>query len=100
MTLPQTALGRFRLVSALEGISYALLVFVAMPLKYGLELPQMVRVLGMTHGLLFICFVLTLSMVTLSRKWPVTRALVFFAASLVPLGAIWIERTCAAMTGD
>ena len=48
--LLSSALGRFRLVSLVEGLSYALLVFVAMPLKYGLDLPQMVRVVGMAHG--------------------------------------------------
>ena len=49
-------MGRLRAVSALEGLSYALLVFVAMPLKYGLGEPAMVKVMGMAHGVLFVVF--------------------------------------------
>jgi integral membrane protein len=94
--LMQTPLGRFRLVSIVEGLSYALLVFVAMPLKYGLDLPQMVRVIGMVHGLLFITFVVTLVSAATSRQWSASRAGLLFAASMVPLGALWIERSCSA----
>ena len=32
---PATPVGRFRIVAFWEGISYLLLLFVAMPLKYG-----------------------------------------------------------------
>ncbi len=95
-TLLQSPLGRFRLVSMAEGTSFALLLFVAMPLKYGLGLPLMVRVIGMTHGLLFVTFGVTLFAAMQDRAWPPSRAAKLLGASLVPLGAIWIERTCAA----
>ncbi|MDG1483566.1 MAG: DUF3817 domain-containing protein [Myxococcota bacterium] len=94
--LMQTPLGRFRLVSMVEGLSYALLVFVAMPLKYGLDMPGMVRWMGRAHGGLFIAFVVALVLAMFSRKWSVVRAGLLFAASMIPLGAIWIEKTCAA----
>jgi len=51
------AVAVLRVVSALEGLSYLLLVFVAMPLKYGFGWPLGVRVSGMGHGWLFIAFV-------------------------------------------
>lgn len=91
---------RFRFVSMAEGVSYALLVFFAMPLKYGFDLPQAVRVIGMAHGLLFIAFVITLLLTTRARGWSLGRPAVLFAASLVPLGAIWIERSMRAETAD
>jgi integral membrane protein len=93
--LLQDPLGRFRAVSALEGLSYALLVFIAMPLKYGYDMPEMVRVMGMAHGLLFLAFVATLALATRSRQWTLLRSGQLFMASLVPLGALWIERSCA-----
>lgn len=96
MTLLRAPLGRFRAVSALEGLSYALLVFVAMPLKYGFELPEMVRVVGMAHGLLFLAFVATLALAMRDRRWSILRSGQLFVASLIPLGALWIERSCAA----
>jgi len=95
-TLMKTPLGRFRMVSAMEGLSYALLMFVAMPLKYGLDLPQMVRVMGMIHGLLFIAFVLTLLGTIAARRWSLGRAGLLLGASMIPLGALWIERQCVA----
>ena len=64
-----SALGRFRLVSLVEGLSNALLVFVAMPLKYGLGQPQMVRVMGMAHGLLFVAFAIALLLAWRNRGW-------------------------------
>lgn len=96
MSYLQTPLGRFRVISAIEGLSYVLLVFIAMPLKYGLDLPQMVKVLGMAHGVLFMAFVLALVLAMRAQRWPITRAFTLLLASMVPFGAVWIERTCAA----
>jgi integral membrane protein len=80
-------------VSALEGLSYALLIFVAMPLKYGLDAPAMVRVVGMAHGVLFVAFSAALLAAWRECRWSMTRPASLMAWSLVPLGAIWIERT-------
>lgn len=93
-TALSTALGRFRVVSLIEGLSYALLVFIAMPLKYGLDQPEMVRVIGMVHGLLFVAFCIALWLAWRERRWSVGQAAALFGASLVPLGALWIERRC------
>jgi integral membrane protein len=92
MSLLSTPVGRLRVVSALEGLSYALLVFVAMPLKYGLDQPEMVKMLGMSHGGLFLAFSLALLLAWWSRGWSVMRAAGIMALSMVPLGAIQIER--------
>lgn len=92
-SLLSTAVGRLRAVSALEGLSYALLVFVAMPLKYGLGEPAMVKVMGMAHGVLFVAFSAALVAAWGDRRWHVTRPVALMVASMVPLGAIWIEHT-------
>ena len=63
--LLSTPVGRLRVVSALEGLSDALLVFVTMPLKYGLDQPEMVKVLGTSHGGLFLVFSLALLNLTI-----------------------------------
>ena len=91
-SLLSTAVGRLRAVSALEGLSYALLVFVAMPLKYGLGEPGMVRVMGMAHGVLFVAFSAALVAAWRDRAWSMARPVELMAWSLVPLGAIQIER--------
>src|SRR5690554_5622402 len=65
------ALGRFRLIALLEGTSYLLLLFIAMPLKYMMDMPQMVTWVGRAHGLLFVLYVLAGISVAIDRRWSV-----------------------------
>lgn len=88
----QSAVGRLRIVALCEGWSYVLLLGVAMPLKYGLDMPQAVRVVGMLHGLLFILFAAALFHAQLERRWGLGFSVLVFLSSLVPLGAFWMDR--------
>mgnify|MGYP005697712127 FL=1 len=85
-------LGRFRLVAQVEGASYILLVFIAMPLKYGIGWDLAVRYLGMAHGVLFIAYCLALLITRNVVPWRFPRMIVLFVASLVPFGTIWADR--------
>src|SRR5688500_2248012 len=82
-----TALRQFRLTALMEGWSYLILLFVAMPLKYAAGLPFAVRVVGSVHGLLFVVFVVTLYRVLRARQWPIGRAVTAFVCSIIPFGA-------------
>lgn len=86
------ALGRFRLISAIEGLSYLLLVFIAMPLKYIGGDPTYVKFFGMAHGVLFIIFMISLFEAKLKYKWDTSLAIQLFVLSLIPFGAIAIEK--------
>jgi len=90
-SLWSTAVGRLRVISAIEGLSYILLVGVAMPLKYGLDMPQAVRVVGQAHGFLFVAFVVALVWATVAARWSPLRAGWLLALSMIPLGALKIE---------
>lgn len=83
---------QLRLISLIEGISYLLLLFIGMPLKYGVGIKEVNHILGMGHGILTIVFCIMLSVVwtqkTLSSRW----CIVIFIASLIPFGAFFIER--------
>lgn len=81
-----------RTVSWLEGASFLLLLFVAMPLKYWMGLPQAVRVTGMVHGVLFIGLIYVLLRVSLTHRWPVKRALWVFGAAFIPFGPFLIDK--------
>jgi integral membrane protein len=85
-------LGQFRIVSLLEGVSYLLLLGVAMPMKYWMGDPTLVRVLGRVHGGLFVLFAVTLLRVAVEDGWPWRKSLTAFLASLAPLGAFWFDR--------
>lgn len=90
-SLLDSAVGRLRLVSGIEGLSYVLLMFVAMPLKYGLGIAIAVRIVGMAHGVLFVAFVAALAAAWFDRRWGVLRPAGIFALSRVPFGALVIE---------
>lgn len=81
-----TALGRFRVIGIIEGISYLVLLGIAMPLKYFLDIPVAVKIAGALHGLFFVLYLLGLAQVTLRNKWSVVRVGGAFIASLLPFG--------------
>lgn len=89
--LLSTAVGRLRVVSAVEGLSYVLLVGVAMPLKYVWGHPEAVRALGMAHGVLFVAFVGALVWAMAAQRWSPLKAGWLLILSLIPLGALRIE---------
>lgn len=74
-----------------EGISFLVLLFVAMPLKYYGDMPEAVRYTGMIHGILFVAFCVLLFKVWKGLKWPFTKALVAFIASLIPFGTFFLD---------
>ena len=88
----RTAIGRLRIASLIEGISYLLLVFIGMPLKYGMDMPMPNKVLGMGHGILTIIFVFALISAWGDKKISISLAIQTFIASLIPFGAFYIER--------
>ncbi|HEY0897321.1 MAG TPA: DUF3817 domain-containing protein [Sphingobacteriaceae bacterium] len=84
-------LDRFRFVAFLEGCSF-LLLGVTMILKYQYAMPGPNYVVGMAHGILFILYVLLLLQVTVHYKWSVGKAVLAFAASLLPFGTFYADK--------
>ncbi len=81
-----------RVVGMVEGLSFVLLLGIAMPLKYLAGLPQAVRVVGMIHGLLFVVYVAAAMHAGLTLRWPVSRTLLVLAAAIFPGGPFLIDR--------
>lgn len=88
----RTAIGRLRAISLLEGISYLVLLGIAMPLKYLFDIPEAVRVVGSLHGGLTILFVLAVANAWIARRWPVARVLLALVASVIPFGAFALDK--------
>lgn len=88
-----TVLGQFRIISFAEGVSYILLLGLAMPLKYLAGEPLLVRIFGSIHGGLFILFMIQLGRVAVRVPWRLPRVLIAFIASIVPLGAFFLEKS-------
>ncbi len=87
----RSPLGRLRIVSLMEGVSYILLLGIAMPLKYLADQPEAVRVVGSLHGALTILFVLAVAHVWLARRWSIVRVAIALIASVIPFGAFALE---------
>jgi integral membrane protein len=81
----------FRIIAVLEGISFLVLLFIAMPLKYMMDQPLPVRITGMIHGILFIAFVFYLMMVKSELNWPPKKVFIAFIASLLPFGTFVLD---------
>jgi integral membrane protein len=80
------ALGYFRWLMRLEGISLLILVFIAMPLKWFFANPAAVRVVGGVHGVLFLMFFYTLLSTAAELKWRGRKILWLLLLSSLPLG--------------
>ena len=93
MNLWHTPLGRLRLAALAEGVSYLVLLFAAMPLKYLFGLPMAVRIVGAAHGALFIVFGICLLAAWARHRWPIARPALVFLSSLVPFGAFLMDRS-------
>lgn len=85
-------IGILRLVGNIEGWSYLILLFVAMPLKYLAGFPMAVKIVGMAHGLLFIGFVAALVAAAAAYRWSYSFSAAAFAASLVPFGTFFLNK--------
>ena len=76
-----------------EGISFLVLLGIAMPLKYFFQQPMAVKIVGWAHGVLFVAFIGLAMVVKAERnksfKWLVIAGL----AALVPLGTFWFDKT-------
>lgn len=89
--LIKSALGRLRIVAFLEGVSYLVLLGIAMPLKYLAGLPHAVRIVGMAHGVLFVLFVILLIQVATEKSWSFKKSALSFVSSLVPFGTFYAD---------
>jgi integral membrane protein len=77
----------WRMSAILEGISYVVLLFIAMPMKYIYGKPEAVSLVGSIHGLLFVVFMVLLAVVYLRETMTLKQCAMGFAASLIPFGA-------------
>ncbi len=87
----KTTLGKFRIVAFLEGCSF-LLLGITMPLKYVLQMPKPNYIVGMSHGVLFITYVILLALVALQYKWSLKKTALAFLASLIPFGTFYADK--------
>ena len=81
-----------RIVGIAEGISFLVLLGIAMPLKYYFGFPLAVKYTGWAHGLLFILFIMAVFLAIKPMKWNFLSVVIALAASLVPFGTFVLDK--------
>ena len=82
----------FKLVSWLEGISYILLLFVAVPIKYLYNNPEYVKMLGMPHGILFVAYIALAVLLKMELKWDNKSFGMVCLLSILPFGTFFVGK--------
>lgn len=88
-----TELKIFRKVAFAEGVSFLVLLLIAMPLKYYFGMPMAVKVVGWAHGVLFMAYILLVFSVIKAMQWNWFNTLVALAVSLIPIGTFWLDKS-------
>ncbi|MEX2580511.1 MAG: DUF3817 domain-containing protein [Verrucomicrobiales bacterium] len=92
LDLKSDAVDRLRLASILDGVSYLLLLGIAMPLKYLAGLPLAVRIVGMAHGILFLALCLCLLLVLVRQRLSFKWCAIVFVCALIPFAPFFLDR--------
>ena len=89
-------IGRLRAIGMIEGVSFLVLLGIAMPLKYLADMPMPVKIVGWVHGMLFVAFCWALAGAKRERDWPASKAVKVLIAALLPFGPFVIDRSLKA----
>ncbi len=81
----------FRLLSLIEGASLVILLFIAMPAKYHFGYFDIVWIVGMTHGILWLAYVAASMPVSHKQNWSVYFWMLALLASVIPFACLFLE---------
>ena len=84
-------MGHLRIVGFIEGLSFLFLLGIAMPMKYMAGQPELVRITGMIHGVLFLLYVAYVIVVKFGYNWSIGKTSLALLASLVPFGTFYAD---------
>jgi len=87
-----TSLGRLRIIGFIEGISFLLILFITMPLKYMYSMGEPNKVIGLVHGLLFVLYIYAVMQVSFDKKWNLKKAFIAILVSIIPFGTFWADK--------
>ncbi len=77
----------FRALSFAEGVSYLMILSISL----GLMSREYVSMVGMTHGILFILYLMLALVVAEKNAWSGRTKGGIFLASVIPFAFIWVE---------
>lgn len=84
--------GLFRKVATAEGISFLILLGIAMPLKYAAGYPVAVLIAGSIHGALFVALAVLAYLVKDRFNKTVGWGFKVFLSSIIPFGTFYMDK--------
>ena len=81
----------FRGLSLLEGFSLVFLLLIAMPAKYQFGLFDVVWMSGMTHGILWLAYLMLSLVVSHKQGWSVMFWSLVLFASVIPFACLFLD---------
>jgi integral membrane protein len=82
----------FRKIAMTEGISFLVLLFIAMPMKYMAGMPLAVTIIGGIHGALFVLFIIMAWLVKNEYQRDFLWIVKAFVASIIPFGTFIMDK--------
>ncbi|HEX5655194.1 MAG TPA: DUF3817 domain-containing protein [Chitinophagaceae bacterium] len=82
----------FRKIAFAEGVSFLVLLFIAMPLKYFAAMPMAVTIIGSLHGILFIAMLVTAYDTRDRYGKNIGWLAKVFIASIIPFGTFIMDK--------
>jgi integral membrane protein len=87
-----TALLAYRIAAWVTGVGLMVLVVVAMPLKYIFGQPELVAIVGVAHGFLYMIYIVCTLLLAERCRWRPLDALLILIAGTVPVASFVAER--------
>jgi len=93
-------LQKFKLINKIEGISFLILLFVAMPLKYSFGFPIATKIAGMIHGLFVFAYIYQVIEAKKEAGLTGKEIAIYTILSLIPFGSIYTDRELTKKISD
>jgi integral membrane protein len=88
----EIALRMYRVAAWVTGVGLLVLVLIAMPLKYFFGQPLLVSIVGITHGFLYMAYIVCTLLLAERCRWKPFDALLILIAGTVPVASFVAER--------
>ena len=88
-------LQKFKLINKIEGISFIILIFIAMPLKYMFGFPIATKIVGMLHGLFVFAFIYQIIEAKKEAGLTLKEMATYTILSFIPFGSFYTDKLLA-----
>lgn len=88
-------LKKFKLINKIEGYSFLILLFIAMPMKHMFDIPIATKIVGMTHGLFVLAFIYQIIEAKKEAGFTGKETAIYSILSIIPFGSFYTDKELA-----